>query len=58
MHTLRISARWLAVLIVMAGFDATLLEGKLWTELKVQTTRYALGVEPELARQWSRLRGE
>jgi hypothetical protein len=44
--------------LVASGFavDASVLDQRIWTELKYRTTRYAAMVEPEAKRAWEWLR--
>ena len=45
----------LSLVVGTAVFDATLLEGKLWTELKYQTTSSVAGLEPGAKWVWPRI---
>ncbi len=44
--------------LVASGFavDASLLEQRIWTELKYRRTRYVSLIEPEAKKAWERLR--
>ena len=49
---------WIQVMMLAAGglaVDASVLERRIWTELRHQTTRYASLIEPEAKRAWKQL---
>ena len=52
---LLVSAQMLALLATVFVFDASLLEQRVWRELKYQTAKYVSIVEPEARRVWSRV---
>ena len=54
-HPLLLSIQVLA--LVASGFavDASVLDQKIWTELKYRTNLYISIVEPEARRAWDRL---
>jgi hypothetical protein len=53
-HPLLVTAQMTALLATGFVFDASLLEQRIWRELKYQTVRCVSIVEPEARRVWSR----
>ena len=54
-NPLIVSIQVAAVLVCGFSLDSSLLEQRIWTELRYQAVRYASIVEPEARRAWNRL---
>ena len=54
-HPLLVSMQVAALLAGGFAVDTSVLEQKIWTELKYQAVRYVSLVEPEARRAWTRL---
>jgi hypothetical protein len=54
-HPLLISIQVMALLVSSYAVDASVLDQRIWTELKYRTVRYVSVIEPEARKAWSRL---
>ncbi len=54
-NPLRRSLLILGFIVVGVAFDATLLDSKLWTELRYRTMRSVADIEPGAKQIWHRL---
>ena len=54
-HPLLVSIQVLVLLGSGFALDASVLDQRIWTELKHQTVRYVSMIEPEARKAWSRL---
>jgi hypothetical protein len=54
-HPLLVSMQVAGLLVGGFAVDTSVLEQKIWTELKYQAVRYVSLVEPEARRAWNRL---
>ena len=54
-HPFLVSIQVMALLVSGFAVDASVLDQRIWTELKYRTTRYVSMIEPEARRAWDRL---
>lgn len=54
-HPLLVSIQVIVLLASGFAVDASILERRIWTELKYQTVRYVSVIEPEARKAWTRL---
>jgi hypothetical protein len=54
-HPILVSIQVMALLVSTYAVDASVLDQRIWTEVKYRTVRYVSAIEPEARRAWSRL---